>query len=71
MIDPVYALTLRALVLQKRTIVLALVALAPVLMALAYALARSPGDHDHSFYSGLVQQISVPTVVSLIALVFA
>jgi ABC-2 type transport system permease protein len=69
-IDPVYALTLRALILQKRTIVLALVSLAPVLMALAYALARSPGDHDHSFYSDLVQQLFVPTVASLISLVF-
>jgi ABC-2 type transport system permease protein len=69
-IDPVYALTLRSLILQKRTIVLVLVACAPVLMALAYALARSPGDHDHSFYSDLVQQLFVPTVASLIALVF-
>src|SRR5581483_12186005 len=42
----------------------------PVLMALAYALGRSPGDHDHSFYSDLVQQLFVPTVASLIALVF-
>jgi ABC-2 type transport system permease protein len=69
-IDPVYALTLRALILQKRTIVLALVACAPVLMALAYALARSPGSHDHSFYSDLVQQLFVPTVASLVSLVF-
>jgi ABC-2 type transport system permease protein len=69
-IDPVYTLTLRSLILQKRTIVLVLVACAPVLMALAYALARSPGDHDHSFYSDLVQQLFVPTVASLIALVF-
>lgn len=70
MIDPVYTLTLRSLVLQKRTIVLVVVALAPVLMALAYALARSPGDHDHSFYSDLVQQLFVPTVASLVSLVF-
>jgi ABC-2 type transport system permease protein len=69
-IDPVYTLTLRSLILQKRTIVLLVVALAPVLMALAYALGRSPGDHDHSFYSDLVQQLFVPTVASLIALVF-
>ena len=70
MIDPVYTLTLRSLILQKRTIVLVLVALAPVLMALAYALGRSPGDHDHSFYSDLVQQLFVPTVASLVSLVF-
>ena len=39
-------------------------------MAFVYALASSPGSHDHSFYSGLVQQLFVPTVASLIALVF-
>ena len=70
MIRPVFALTLRSLLLQKRTIVLGLVAAAPVLMALIYALARSPGSHDHSFYSDLVQQLFVPTVASLISLVF-
>ena len=70
MIDPVFALTLRSLLLQRRTIVLGLVAAAPVLMALVYALARSPGDNDHSFYSQLVQQLFVPTVGALIALVF-
>jgi len=69
-IRPVFALTLRSLLLQKRTIVLGLVAAAPVLMALIYALARSPGSHDHSFYSDLVQQLFVPTVASLISLVF-
>ncbi len=70
MIDAVYGLTLRSLLLQKRTIVLVVVALTPVLMALAYALARSPGDHDHSFYSDLVQQLFVPTVAALVSLVF-
>lgn len=70
MIGPVFALTLRSLLLQKRTIVLGLVAAAPVVMALIYALARSPGSHDHSFYSDLVQQLFVPTVASLISLVF-
>jgi ABC-2 type transport system permease protein len=69
-IDPVYALTLRSLLLQKRTILLVVVALTPVLMAFAYALARSPGDHDHSFYSDLVQQLFVPTVAALVSLVF-
>jgi ABC-2 type transport system permease protein len=69
-IGPVFALTLRSLLLQRRTIVLGLVAAAPVVMALIYALARSPGSHDHSFYSDLVQQLFVPTVASLIALVF-
>ncbi len=70
MIRPVFALTLRSLLLQRRTIVLAVVAAAPVLMALVYALARSPGSHDHSFYSDLVQQLFVPTVAALISLVF-
>jgi ABC-2 type transport system permease protein len=69
-IRPVFALTLRSLLLQRRTIVLALVAAAPVVMALVYALARSPGSHDHSFYSDLVQQLFVPTVAALISLVF-
>jgi ABC-2 type transport system permease protein len=69
-IDPVYVLTLRSLLLQRRTIVLGLVAAAPVLMALVYALARSPGANDHTFYSQLVQQLFVPTVGALIALVF-
>ena len=66
MIDPVFMLTLRALLLQKRTIVLGLVAAAPALMALIYALARGPGSHDHSFYTDLVQQQFVPTVASLV-----
>ena len=70
MINPVFMLTLRALLLQKRTIVLGLVAAAPALMALIYALARGPGSHDHSFYSDLVQQLFVPTVASLVSLVF-
>ncbi len=70
MIGPVFRLTLRALLLQKRTIVLGVVAAAPTLMALVYALARSANSHDHSFYSDLVQQLFVPTVASLISLVF-
>lgn len=70
MIRPVFALTLRSLLLQRRTIVLGLVAAAPVLIALVYAIARSPNSHDHSFYSDLVQQLFVPTVASLISLVF-
>jgi ABC-2 type transport system permease protein len=67
---PVFRLTLRALLWQKRTIMLALVAAAPALMALVYALARSGHVHDHEFYSNLVQEMFVPTVASLISLVF-
>ena len=70
MIGPIYRLTLRALLLQKRTIMLALVAAAPVLTSLVFALARSAGDSQRDFYSGMVQQLFVPTVASLIALVF-
>jgi ABC-2 type transport system permease protein len=69
-IGPIYRLTLRALLLQKRTIMLALVAAAPVLTSLVFALARSAGDSQRDFYSGMVQQLFVPTVASLIALVF-
>ena len=70
MIGPVLRLTLRALLLQKRTIMLVLICLAPVLTALIYALAKQPGSNDLDFYSGMVQQLFVPTVASLIALVF-
>src|SRR5581483_12277590 len=69
-IAPVFRLTLRSLLLQRRTIVLALVTLAPIVTALAYALARPAGSNNNSFYSDLVQQLFVPTVASLIALVF-
>jgi ABC-2 type transport system permease protein len=69
-IGPVLRLTLRALMLQKRTIMLVLIAMVPVIMALAFALARSDHSSDHSFYSDLVQQLYVPTVASLVALVF-
>jgi ABC-2 type transport system permease protein len=69
-IVPVFRLTLRSLLLQRRTIVLALIALAPVVTALAYALAKASGSNDRSFYSDLVQQLFVPTVASLVSLVF-
>ena len=70
MIGPIYRLTLRALLIQKRTLMLALVALAPVVTALIFNLARGPQDGVRDFYSGIVQQLFVPTVASLIALVF-
>jgi ABC-2 type transport system permease protein len=69
-IGPVLRLTLRALLLQKRTIMLALICLAPVLTALIYALAKDPTSSDLDFYSGIVQQLFVPTVAAVIALVF-
>src|SRR5207237_3747164 len=55
---------------QKRTIMLALIALAPVVTAGVYALARPAGSNPLDFYSGIVQQLFVPTVAALIALVF-
>ena len=70
MIGPVVRLTLRALLLQKRTLLLVVVAALPVVMSLVFALARSAGDSRHDFYSGLVQTLFVPTVASLVALVF-
>ena len=69
MIWPIYGLTLRALLLQRRTIVLALLAGAPVLMALVYAVAaRADADHVE-FYSHLVQELFVPTIGAVVALV--
>jgi ABC-2 type transport system permease protein len=68
-IGPIYQLTLRALLLQRRTIVLGLLAAAPVLMAFVYAVAaRADADHV-MFYSHLVQQLFVPTVAAVVALV--
>ncbi len=46
MILPIYRLTLRALLKQKRTIMLALVSAATVLTALIYALAKPAGSDD-------------------------
>jgi ABC-2 type transport system permease protein len=70
MIGPIIRLTLRALLRQKRAIMLALIALAPAVTAGVYALARPAGANVLDFYSGIVQQLFVPTVAALIALVF-
>src|SRR3954469_10882592 len=70
MILPVYRLTLRALLLQRRTIMLAAVVLAPVATSLIYALARPGGSDTVDFYSGIVQKLFVPAVGALVALVF-
>jgi ABC-2 type transport system permease protein len=70
MIGPIYRLTVRALLVQKRTLMLALIALAPVLTSLIFALARDAGADRHDFYSTIVQQLFVPTVAALVALVF-
>jgi ABC-2 type transport system permease protein len=68
-IGPVYRLTLRALLLQRRTILLALLAAAPVVVALVYALAAKAGAHHFEFYSHLVQDLFVPTIAAVVALV--
>ncbi|HUZ83222.1 MAG TPA: ABC transporter permease [Gaiellales bacterium] len=70
MIGPVARLTLRALLRQRRTSVLVVIVAAPVLMSLAFALARSHTGSGRDFYSALVQQLFIPTVVSLVSLVF-
>src|SRR5262245_63309973 len=49
---------------------LALIAVTPVVTALVFALARGPGDSRTDFYSGMVQQLFVPTVAALVSLVF-
>jgi ABC-2 type transport system permease protein len=68
-IGPIYRLTLRALLLQRRTILLGLLAAAPVVMASVYAIAAR-ADADHlNFYSHLVQQLFIPTIAAVVALV--
>jgi ABC-2 type transport system permease protein len=68
-IGPVYRLTLRALLLQRRTILLVLLALAPVLVALIYAVAAKQGAHHIRFYSHMMQELFVPTIAAVVALV--
>jgi ABC-type transport system involved in cytochrome c biogenesis permease component len=68
-IGPVFRLTLRALMLQRRTILLGLLAAAPVLMAFVYAVAANAGDNHLEFYSHLVQELFVPTIGAVVALV--
>ena len=68
-IGPVYRLTLRALLLQRRTILLLLLALAPVLVAFVYAVAAKQGAHHFRFYSHMMQELFVPTIAAVVALV--
>jgi ABC-2 type transport system permease protein len=68
-IGPIYRLTLRALLLQRRTILLALLAAAPVVVALVYAVAAKVGAHHFRFYSHMLQDLFVPTIASVVALV--
>jgi ABC-2 type transport system permease protein len=66
---PIYRLTVRSLLLQRRTVALLLLSFAPVLMALVFAIAAS-ADADHRrFYSRLVQDLFVPVVTALVTLI--
>ena len=58
-----------ALLLQRRTILLLLLALAPVLVALVYAVAAKQGAHHFRFYSHMMQELFVPTIAAVVALV--
>jgi ABC-2 type transport system permease protein len=66
---PVVQLTVRALLLQKRTIALALLAYAPALMAFVFAVGARADANHHRFYSHLVQDLMVPVVTALVSLV--
>jgi ABC-2 type transport system permease protein len=66
---PIFGLTVRSLLGQRRTLALVLLALAPVLMALVFALAADPSvDHDR-FYSRLVQRLFIPVITALVSLI--
>lgn len=64
---PVYRLTLRALVDGRRIVILALLALLPVLAAILYA---SAGEVEADiFWARLVNRLILPTVTAFIAVV--
>ena len=46
---PIYGLTIRALLGQRRTLALVLLSLAPVLMALVFSLAADADADPHRF----------------------
>jgi ABC-2 type transport system permease protein len=66
---PIYRLTVRSLLVQRRTVALFLLTLAPVVMALIFALAADPSADHRRFYSRLVQDLFVPIVTALISLI--
>ena len=65
----IFRLTIRALLLQRRTLALAALALSPVLVALVFAIAAKSSVDHKEFLSTMVQQLFVPTVAALVALV--
>ena len=62
-------LTVRALLLQRRSLALAALAAAPLLMSFVFAIAARSGANHRLFYSTLVQELFLPTVAALVALV--
>lgn len=64
---PVYRLTLRALVDGRRLVILALLALLPVIAALLYASAGEVAPEI--FWARLVNRLVLPTVTAFIAVV--
>ncbi len=69
MSGPIYRLTVRALLYQRRTIALALLVLAPVLAAFVFAVAAPSDAHGRDFYSHLSQELFVPVVTALVSLI--
>jgi ABC-2 type transport system permease protein len=65
----IFRLTLRALLLQRRTWALAALAAVPVLVAFVFALAAKSDVSHQEFLSTIIQQLFVPTVAALVALV--
>jgi len=66
---PIYGLTIRALLGQRRTLALVLLSLAPVFMALVFSLAADADADPHDFYSRLVQRLFIPVITALVALI--
>jgi len=66
---PIYGLTIRALLGQRRTLALVLLSLAPVFMALVFSLAADADADPHNFYSRLVQRLFIPVITALVALI--
>jgi ABC-2 type transport system permease protein len=66
---PIYGLTIRALLGQKRTLALVLLSFAPVFMAAVFSVAADADADPHNFYSRLVQRLFIPLITALVALI--
>ena len=71
MIGIVAALTLRQLFGRGRTILLALVALLPILLAVAYRVGNEDPDHQQWVAEVLLDGLAVTLLLPLLALVYA